>query len=99
MSVVTVADAQHVARLARVHLSEDELRQFVPQLDEILTYVHQLQRVPTDGVEPTHHVLPLANIMRPDQLTPTDVQEAVLHGAPARHGQLFQVPKVVEATL
>jgi len=94
--VVSVKDVEKVAYLARLQLGQAELTQFAAQLDEILKYVQQLQAVSTDGVEPTSHVLPLANVMRLDQITPSVTPEEVLHIAPVRHGQLFKVPKIIE---
>ena len=96
MSVVSVKEVQQVAWLARLHLKETELNRLAAQLDEILEYVRQLQAVPTEGVEPTSHVLPLSNIMRKDQLQPSSAPEGVLTIAPARHGRLFKVPKIVD---
>ncbi|MBI3088525.1 MAG: Asp-tRNA(Asn)/Glu-tRNA(Gln) amidotransferase subunit GatC [Candidatus Omnitrophica bacterium] len=96
MSVVTKQDVQHVARLARIRLEDAELATFVPQLDEILGYVRQLQSVSTEGVEPTSHVLPLANVTRPDANQPCLDPERALRLAPARHNQFVKVPKVIE---
>lgn len=96
MAIVSVKDVQQVAFLARLQLEEVEVGKLADQLDEILEYVHQLQSVSTDGVEPTSHVLPLSNITRPDQVTPSLPPEDVLTIAPARHGQLVQVPKIIE---
>ena len=96
MSTVSVADVRLIALLARIHLADEELGVFTGQLDEILGYVRQLQQVPTEGVEPTSHVLPLTNITRPDQARPSIDAEPVLAGAPQRHGPYFRVPKIVE---
>jgi len=94
--MVTKQDVQHVARLARIRLEDAELARFVPQLDEILGYVRQLQSVSTEGVEPTSHVLPLANVTRPDVNRPCLDPEQALRLAPARHNQFVKVPKVIE---
>ena len=96
MSTVSVTDVRLIALLARIHLADEELSMFTGQLDEILGYVRQLQQVPTEGVEPTSHVLPLTNITRPDQARPSIAAESVLTGAPQRHGPYFRVPKIVE---
>jgi len=87
---------QQVARLARVQLDAAQEARFAAQLGEILQYVQQLQSVQTDGVEPTSHVVPLSNVMRPDQLAPSTAPDAVVALAPARHGQLYKVPKIIE---
>ena len=96
MSTLGPKDVQLVARLARIRLEPAELETFVSQLDAILTYVQQLQRLDTERVDPTSHVLPLSNVMRPDQQQPSLPPEQVLAIAPARHGQLVKVPKIVE---
>jgi len=96
MSVVSQRDVQQVARLARLQLEEAELATLSSQVDDILTYVQQLQAVSTDHVEPTSHVITLANVVRPDQRQPCTNPEEILNIAPARHGQLVKVPKVLE---
>ena len=96
MAVVSRQEIQQVALLARLKLGEQELATFCAQLDDILNYVRQLQAVSTDSVEPTSHVLPLSNITRPDERRPCLPPEALLAIAPARHGQLVKVPKVIE---
>jgi aspartyl-tRNA(Asn)/glutamyl-tRNA(Gln) amidotransferase subunit C len=96
MSVVSVTDVQQVAQLARLALSAKELETLAAQLDHILEYVRQLQSVPTQGVAPTSHVLPLADVLRPDQRLPSLPPETIAELAPARHGNLIKVPKVIE---
>ncbi len=96
MGVVSTKDVQQVAFLARLQLHDTELAKFAAQLDDILQYVQQLQAVPTESVGPTSHVLPLSNIMRPDTIRPSVPSEEILAIAPARHGQLVKVPKVIE---
>ena len=96
MPVVSVQDVQHVAVLARLRPEDRELAAFAAQLNEILGYVRQLQAVATDGVPPTSHVLALSNITRPDEPAPSIPPEAVLAIAPARHHQLFKVPKIID---
>ena len=96
MSVVSAQDVQQVAVLARLRLEDRELAAFAAQLNEILGYVRQLQAVPTDLVKPTSHVLALSNVTRPDEPVPSIPPDAVLAIAPARHHQLFKVPKIIE---
>ena len=97
MAVVTPEVIQQVALLARLRLEGSALTQFVAQLDEILAYVQQLQAVPTDGIEPTSHVLPLSNVLRKDEPHPSLSQEAVLALAPAPQKPFVKVPKVIES--
>ena len=93
---ITLAEVEHVARLARLALDAGEKDRMRSQLDAILGYVEQLRRVDTAGVEPTAHVLPLANVMRDDEVRPSYPVEAMLANAPeARDGQ-FRVPRILE---
>ena len=97
MTVVTERDVLAVARLAKLQLAESELAKLSQQLNDILTYVKQLQAVPTDGIEPTSHVVPISNVERPDQIQPSLTPDDALRIAPARHGQLYKVPKIVDS--
>ena len=96
MSLVSVTDIQQIAWLARVQLHDGEVQKLANQLDEILQYVRQLQAIPTEGIEPTSHVITLSNITRPDQTCPSLAPDESLNIAPARHGPFFKVPKVVD---
>ena len=93
---ITLAEVEHVARLARLALDADEKERMRSQLDAILGYVEQLRRVNTDGVEPTAHVLPLVNVLRDDEVRPSYPVEAMLANAPdAQDGQV-RVPRILE---
>lgn len=94
--MISRAEVEHVARLARLALAADELDQMRTQLDAILGYVAQLRRIDTTGVEPTTHVLPLANVMREDEIRPSYPPSAMLANAPEPDGDLFRVPKILE---
>lgn len=97
MSVVTPEIIKQVALLARLRLEGPALSQVAAQLDEILTYVQQLQSVPTDRVEPTTHVLALTNVLRQDEPRPSLTQDTVIRLAPAAQPPFVKVPKVIEA--
>ena len=96
MAVVTPEVVKQVAYLARLRLEGASLTQLAGQLDQILEYVRTLQSVPTEDVEPTSHVLPLANVLRPDEPRASLPAEAVAGLAPSRHQQFVSVPKVLE---
>lgn len=85
-----------VAALARLALTDEELRRFAGQLDQILAYVDQLKQLPTDDVPPTSHAVPMANVFRRDEPAPSLPVEAALANAPAREGPFFKVPRVLE---
>jgi len=85
----------HVAELARLSLSPEEIELFTVQLNEILEYVEKLQELDTSGVAPLAHVIPLFNVFREDQVRESLLQEAVLENAPAREDGNFLVPRVI----
>jgi len=87
-----------LARLARIQLSDEELRRFAGQLDEILSYVEKLKAAKTEGIPPTSHVLPLSNVFREDKLQPSLPTDEVLANAPLREGPFFKVPRVIDPT-
>ena len=95
MGVVTPEVVKQVALLARLRLEGPALAQIAAQLDEILAYVQQLQAIPTDQVEPTSHVLPLSNVLRKDEPSPSLNQDAVLALAPAKQPPFVKVPKII----
>ena len=94
--MITPETVRQVAALARVHLNEKELATFTGQLDTILTYFQSLQKVNTDSVEPTSHVLPLKNVFRKDKTEPSLPQEEVVKMAPDRQGPFVRVRRVIE---
>jgi aspartyl-tRNA(Asn)/glutamyl-tRNA(Gln) amidotransferase subunit C len=93
---ITVADVEHVARLARLELSPEEKVLFADQMGAILGYVEKLKELDTEGVAPTSHAVPMANAFREDRERPSIGLENALANAPAREGAFFAVPKVIE---
>ena len=95
MSVDT-ATVRHIARLARIAVSDSEAEALVPELNNILGWVEQLQEVDCTGVEPMTAVIPNKLRMRDDVVTDGGIRDKVLANAPlAEHG-FFAVPKVIE---
>ena len=89
-------DIAYVARLARLDLTPEDLAVYGPQLEAILEYAAAVQALPTDGIEPTSHPLPMVNSHRPDEVGPTLDREEVLSRAPERDGPYFKVPPFLE---
>jgi aspartyl-tRNA(Asn)/glutamyl-tRNA(Gln) amidotransferase subunit C len=89
-------EVEHVARLARLELTDDEKLTFTRQLSSILTYMDQLKTVDTTGVEPTATVLPVTNVFREDEVQPSLSQEQALANAPDQSGGFFRVPRILE---
>lgn len=93
--MITRDTVRHVAKLARLELSEQEETQLTDQLGAILDYVEQLREVDTTGVEPTAHALPLTNVLRPDEPHASLSQAEVLQNAPASEQGMFRVPRIL----
>lgn len=87
---------EHVAHLARLNLTEEETRLYTEQLNDILKFAEQLGELDTDDVEPTSHVLPMANVMREDKERPSLPLEEALRNVPDARDGLIQVPAVFE---
>ena len=93
---VSPEQVRHIANLARIAMSEEEIERFVPELNNILGWVEQLGEVNTDGVEPLTAVIDQKLRLRDDEVTAGNIRDEVLANAPdAEHG-FFAVPKVIE---
>jgi aspartyl-tRNA(Asn)/glutamyl-tRNA(Gln) amidotransferase subunit C len=93
---ITKQDVEHVANLARLDLTQADKEMFTGQLNQILQYVDKLAELDTTGVEPTTHVLPLANVMREDVRRPSLTITQVMQNAPDEQFDQFKVPAVLE---
>lgn len=90
-------NVDHIARLARLELSDHEKIAFRKEIPEILDYVRQLQEVDVEGVEPTAHAADIVNVMRADEIGPSQDLDATMKNAPAvAEGELFKVAKVLD---
>ena len=91
-------DVGYVAHLARMHLTEEEVREFQGQLGQVLAYVDQLKELDVEGIEPTAHAVPVENVLRDDTACPRSAEErrAQLGNAPARQVDEFLVPRIIE---
>jgi len=93
---VSSQQVRHIAKLARIGMSDAEIEALVPELNNILGWVEQLGEVDTDGVEPLATVIDLKLRLRDDAVTDGNIRDEVLANAPeAQHG-FFAVPKVIE---
>ncbi len=93
---ISIQEVEHVAKLARLELSEQESGRLTDQLSNILTYVEKLNELDTKGVEPTAHVLDIRNVMREDVPAPSLTQERALANAPEKAAGHYKVPKIIE---
>ena len=96
MSETAELDVAHVAKLARLNLTEEETRLFQAQLGRVLEHAKKLEELDLSKVEETAHAVPIFNVFRPDEPQPWLTAEEALQNAPREAGGLFIVPKVVE---
>lgn len=89
-------DIDHLARLARIKLTKEELARFSQQLQTILDYFAKLQKIDTEGVAPTTHVVNLNTVMREDVPKPSLTASQILDNAPDKDGDFFKIPPVFE---
>jgi len=94
-SRLSPTDVEHVANLARLELSSEEVEQFTEQLTVILDHAQDVAALDLDGVPPTAHPLPLVNVLRPDDVRPSLDRDEVLAQAPAAEDGRFRVPRIL----
>lgn len=96
MSAISREEVAHLARLARLAVTEQELDMFAGQLDVILQSVARVGEVAAADIPPTSHAVPLVNVFRDDEPRPGLRQEAALAGAPDAEDGRFRVPQILE---
>jgi aspartyl-tRNA(Asn)/glutamyl-tRNA(Gln) amidotransferase subunit C len=93
---LTRQEVDHIAELARLELSEEELNRFREQLSAILDYAARLQDLDTSGIPPTSSVLPARSVLREDESRPGLSLQELLMNAPDSQNNQFRVPPVLE---
>lgn len=91
-----VVDVAYVANLARLHLTDEEIKTFQPQMEQIVGFVRQIDALDVSDVEPTSHAVAVVNVLREDRSRPGLDHERVMANAPSEANGLFAVPKIVE---
>ena len=89
-------DVRYVAHLARLDLTDEEAARLQGQLENIVAYVHTLDALNVENVEPTAHAMAVVNVFRKDEPRPGLDHEQVMRNAPVRRGELFGAPKIIE---
>jgi aspartyl-tRNA(Asn)/glutamyl-tRNA(Gln) amidotransferase subunit C len=95
MSTISRDDVAHLARLSRLAVTDEELDRFAGQLDQILAAVARVGEAAVADVPPMSHAVPLTNVLRADEVTPSLPRDAVLAGAPAAEDGRFRVPRIL----
>ncbi|RCW65794.1 Asp-tRNA(Asn)/Glu-tRNA(Gln) amidotransferase subunit GatC [Saliterribacillus persicus] len=96
MAEISKEQVRHVAHLARLAISEEEVEKMSEQLGAIITYAEALNELDTDNVEPTTHVLDIKNVMRKDESTKWINKEDAMKNAPDQKNGQFRVPSILE---
>tara|TARA_B100000902_G_C26882014_1_gene703088 strand:+ start:272 stop:559 length:288 start_codon:yes stop_codon:yes gene_type:complete len=95
MTKISSSDVRKVAHLARLELPEDQIEAYTDQLEEILSYVDQLQAIDTQNIPPTTRAVEVVNAMRDDFVEVNSSREDILNQAPQREGDFFRVPRIL----
>jgi aspartyl-tRNA(Asn)/glutamyl-tRNA(Gln) amidotransferase subunit C len=94
---ITREDVEHVARLSRLAISDDEADELAAQLGVILEHAQDLSELDLEGVPPTAHPLAMTNVVRPDEVRPGVDRDEVLAQAPSAEDGQFRVPRILDA--
>lgn len=93
---VSKEDVIHIAKLARLEISDEELERYTIDLDNIVDYANTLSSIDVSNVKPTNHILDIKNVFRADEVKPSYNREEILKNAPTKAGGCVSVPKVIE---
>ncbi len=93
---ISLKEVSHIAHLARLHLTDEEMEKFSHQLSNILSYMEKLNELDTSNIEPTSHVIPIKNVFREDKVSPCLSTQDALRNAPDRVDNFFRVPRIIE---
>jgi aspartyl-tRNA(Asn)/glutamyl-tRNA(Gln) amidotransferase subunit C len=96
MAAISREEVAHLARLARLAVTDEELDTFAGQLDEILQSVARVGEVAAQDIPPTSHAVPLTNVLRDDVVVPGLGQDEALTGAPDKEDGRFRVPRILD---
>ena len=92
--MISTEEVKHVAKLARLELTDEEVNKYSQQLGSILEYVEQMNEVDTKGIEPMPHAIPVYNVMREDVVKYEQTKEELMANAPFEEDGFFRVPKI-----
>ena len=92
--MISTEEVKHVAKLARLELTEEEKEKFTGQLGAVLEYVNQMNEVDTSNVEPMAHAIDFSNVMREDEVYYEQTKEELMANAPYEENGFFRVPKL-----
>lgn len=92
--MISTEDVKHVAKLARLELTDEEINKYSKQLGDILKYVEQMNEIDTTNIDPMPHAIPVYNVMREDVVKYEETKEELMQNAPFEEDGFFRVPKI-----
>ena len=95
MKRITPNDVRKVSKLARLEIADESIQTYAKQLEKILEYIAQLQKVDTKNIPPTTRAVEVVNVLRKDIVKNSPEKEEILNLAPQREGQFYKVPKIL----
>ncbi len=95
MTKITKEEIIHVAKLARLEITDEEVSKYTPQLESILEYASKISEIDTNDVAPTSHPLEMVNVLRQDEIGESLTQEQALSNAPQAESGRFKVPQIL----
>ena len=95
MTKINKEEVKKVAHLARLELNDHEINNHAEQLEKILEYIKQLEKIDTDGVSSTTRAIEVINVLRKDEKKNSDCTDELLELAPSREDKFFKVPKII----
>ena len=96
MTKITKEEVKKVAHLARLELNEDEINNHAEQLEKILEYIKQLEKIDTDDVPCTTRAIEVINVFRKDKQKKSECSEELLELGPSREDKYYKVPKIID---
>lgn len=93
--MISKEEVKHIAELAHLKITEDEVELFTRQLGDILDYIEKLDELDTDDIVPTAHTIPIKNVLREDKAEPSLDRDKALANAPEERDGQFRVPRII----
>ncbi len=95
MKRITSEDVRKVSKLARLDITDESIEIYSGQLEKILDYIAQLEKIDTNNVPPTTRAVEVLNVFREDLIEVSDIREDILNLSPQREGEFYKVPKIL----
>ena len=95
MTRISSEDVSKVAKLARLDIPKNKLEVYANQLEKILEYVSQLEKINTENVPPTTRAVEVVNVLRNDEIEESNIRDDLLELGPSREGEFYKVPKII----